>query len=88
MSGAEAIVAVLIGSAAAYLVFRLFAGPLRWLAFWLLRSAAGAAALWILQWPASLLGWHVGVNAWTALAVGALGAPGLVLLYGLQAVLR
>lgn len=66
----------------------LLSGPLRWLGLWIFRSAAGAVALWLLQYPASLFGWHVGVNPWTALAVGALGAPGILLLYGLQALLR
>ncbi|MBE3590905.1 MAG: pro-sigmaK processing inhibitor BofA family protein [Firmicutes bacterium] len=63
-------------------------GPLRWLGLWLLRSIAGAAALWLLQYPAALAGWHVGVNPWTALVAGALGVPGIVALYTLAALLH
>lgn len=88
MSGAGPVVAVLVGLGGGYVLFRLLAGRLRWLGLWLLRSVAGAAVLWLLQWPAGLFGWHVGVNVWTALAAGALGAPGIILMYGLQAVLR
>ncbi|MBX6351162.1 MAG: pro-sigmaK processing inhibitor BofA family protein [Clostridia bacterium] len=71
----------------AFLLARLLLGPLRWLGAWLLRSAAAGAAIWILDWPLGYLGWHVGVNGWTALLAGALGLPGLVALFVLQAVL-
>lgn len=70
----------------AYAVVRYLRKPIRWLGRYLFRVALGGAVL--AAW--NLLGRHIGLpiglNPWTAGAVGMLGAPGFVLVLALKVV--
>ncbi|MGN0985442.1 MAG: pro-sigmaK processing inhibitor BofA family protein [Candidatus Enterenecus sp.] len=54
--------------------------PLGWLGRLALRSGVWLAVLWLLRAVSPLLGIHLGVNLFNAVALGALGLPGLALL--------
>lgn len=58
--------------------------PLGWLGRLAVRTGAGLGVLWLLRWPGSLLGLHLGVNLTNALVLGALGLPGFGLLAALE----
>lgn len=51
------------------------------------RLLSGGAALWGFDWLVSPLGFHLGLNPLTALAVGVLGLPGLAALVALRLLL-
>ena len=48
------------------------------------RSGLGLAFLWLFRGVGSQLGIHLGVNLFNALVLGALGLPGLALLFMVQ----
>lgn len=52
----------------------------------LIRCAAGLGGIWLFNLAGGLIGVQVGMNLFTALAVGLLGLPGLGLLLLLQCV--
>lgn len=60
--------------------------PLGLLLRLLARSALGLGAIWLFNLAGGLIGVQVGMNLFTALAVGLLGLPGLGLLLLLQCV--
>lgn len=60
--------------------------PLGLLLRLLARSALGLGGIWLFNLAGGLIGVQVGMNLFTALAVGLLGLPGLGLLLLLQCV--
>lgn len=60
--------------------------PLGALARLLFRCAAGLGGIWLFNLAGGLIGVQVGMNLFTALAVGLLGLPGLGLLLLLQCI--
>lgn len=60
--------------------------PLGALVKLLVRCAAGLGGIWLFNLAGGLIGVQVGMNLFTALAVGLLGLPGLGLLLLLQCV--
>jgi len=66
-----------------YVVVRLFYRPLRWVGVVAGRAILGALALWAVNLAGSLFGLHLPLNPATALAVGYLGVPGVLLVAAL-----
>ena len=62
-----------------YAVARVLYTPLRWALTLLINGLLGGAALWLLNWIGGLFGFSLPLNPLTALLVGVLGIPGLVL---------
>lgn len=62
-----------------YAVTRMLYTPLRWALTLLINGLLGGAALWVLNWIGGLFGFSLPLNPATALIVGVLGIPGLVL---------
>ena len=60
--------------------------PLGMLLRLLARSALGLGGIWLFNLAGGLIGVQVGMNLFTALAVGLLGLPGLGLLLLLQCI--
>lgn len=60
--------------------------PLGLLLRLLVRSALGLGAIWLFNLAGGLIGVQVGMNLFTALAMGLLGLPGLGLLLLLQCI--
>lgn len=60
--------------------------PLGALVKLLVRCAAGLGGIWLFNLAGGLIGVQVGMNLFTALAVGLLGLPGLGLLLLLQCI--
>ncbi|HEX6988494.1 MAG TPA: pro-sigmaK processing inhibitor BofA family protein [Bacillota bacterium] len=67
-----------------YMLVRAFIVPIRFLLQAAYRLALGGAAIWILNWIGAFFGFHLGLNLVTSLAVGYLGAPGVIMLIALQ----
>jgi inhibitor of the pro-sigma K processing machinery len=63
-----------------YVLFRLLSGPLRLIFRVAYRTALGAGILWVLNLGGNLLGYHFAINLPTAMTVGLLGLPGVVVL--------
>lgn len=63
--------------------YRVLKGILRPATFLVWRGLAGGLALWVLNLAGGPLGFHVGLNPATAMAVGFLGVPGLFALTAL-----
>ena len=83
----QKIIAVLVGGFLLIALLRVFRTPLRLAARLLVNTLLGFAALWALRATSGLTGLTLGLNRWTALVVGILGVPGLVLLLLVQWVL-
>ena len=69
-----------MGMLIVYMAGRYLMVPLRWLVRLMINSAAGGAAIMLINFVGGNLGVFVPVNAATALAAGVLGLPGIVLL--------
>lgn len=67
-----------------YVVVRLFSRPLRWVGVAMGRAVVGGLALWAVNLAGALFGLHLPLNPATALAVGYLGVPGLLMVMALQ----
>ncbi|WZL79524.1 pro-sigmaK processing inhibitor BofA family protein [Eubacteriales bacterium mix99] len=78
------IIAYALGLALLYFVGWLLLVPMKWLLRFLLNGVIGGVALWVLNLLGGLTGITVAINFVTALTVGFLGIPGLVLILLLQ----
>lgn len=67
-----------------YVLIRLLFTPLRYAIYIVYHAALGAAALFVINLVGNLVGMHLPINAASAISVGYLGIPGLVLLFVLQ----
>ena len=81
------IIAYIVGLTFIFLLGWLFIKPLKWLLRLVLNSVLGGVILVVTNALGGFLGLTVSVNVFTALTVGALGLPGLILLYVLQIIL-
>ncbi len=73
-----------VGLVLLYFVGWLLLVPMKWLLRFLLNGAIGGVALWVLNLAGGLTGITVAINPVTALTVGFLGIPGLILILLLQ----
>ena len=78
------IIAYALGLVLLYLIGWLLLVPMKWLLRFLLNSVIGGVVLWILNLLSGLTGITVAINPVTALTVGFLGVPGLILILLLQ----
>jgi inhibitor of the pro-sigma K processing machinery len=79
------ILALFFGIIVIYLLARVLYFPLRVFFRFLLNTVAGGLLLVIFNYfGGAFLGLHIGLNIITALVVGAMGIPGIVLLLVLQ----
>lgn len=78
------VLGVLFGLFLLFLVGQALWGPLRFLLRVGLRFLLGGAALFLFNLCAGAWGWTFAVNPLSALAVGALGLPGFLLLGALK----
>ncbi len=80
----QIVVMLLAAALAVWLFVRLIVAPIRWIWKILLNVFCGWGCLIALNFIGSFVGFHLGMTVWSALIVGALGIPGLVLLGALQ----
>jgi len=81
------IIGYALGLILLYLVGWLLLVPLKLLLRFIINGIIGGVALWILNLIGGLLGFSVALNPITALTVGFLGIPGLILILLLQFIL-
>lgn len=74
------VLAYLAGLLLIYILGRMFLWPLKWIFKLIYNGLVGALILTIVNYIGSLWGFTIGINAFTALVVGFLGIPGVVLL--------
>lgn len=74
------LLAYALGIFALYVVGYMFLVPIKILLRLLINSAAGAAAILLINWIGSYWGIHISLNILSAVIVGILGVPGAVLL--------
>ena len=70
----------LIGIIMLWLVIKIFAKPIKWIFKLLLNSLIGFAALFIFNYLGTFIGIELTVGWVSALIVGVLGIPGIILL--------
>lgn len=78
------IIAYAFGLFLLYLLGRLFLVPLKIVMRLVYNGLVGGAALWLLNLMGSFLGIFIPVNPITAVTVGFLGLPGIILIFLLQ----
>ncbi len=74
------IIAYAVGIILLLILGRLLLTPLKVVMKLLLNVLLGAAAILLVNWIGSLIGFHIALNIYTAFIVGILGIPGFVLL--------
>lgn len=84
----QAIVAYAFGLLLIYLLAQTMLTPLKYIGWLVLNSVIGGVVLLLLNLATRGLGYHIGLNPFSALTVGALGAPGVAMLYVLKSLLR
>jgi inhibitor of the pro-sigma K processing machinery len=80
----DIILAYALGLVLLYLIGWLLLVPLKLLFRFLINALLGGIALWILNLVGGLIGVTIAINPITALTVGFLGIPGLLLILLLQ----
>lgn len=70
-----------------YIVGYLFLVPVKFLLKLVVNSVLGGLALLVINWIGSFVGLEIPLNLLSAVVVGILGLPGLVLLYLLNLIL-
>ena len=80
--GAETntLLAYLFGLIVLYVIGRILIIPLKFLTKLLVNAVLGGVTLWLLNVFGGAMGINVGINVITALVVGLLGIPGVILL--------
>ena len=78
------LLAYLFGIILLYIVGKVLFIPIKFLGKLVLNAVIGGGVLWVLNIFGGAIGIHVGINILTALAVGLLGIPGIVMLIILQ----
>ncbi|HHU29070.1 MAG: pro-sigmaK processing inhibitor BofA family protein [Bacillota bacterium] len=85
--GLNTVIAAIFALILLYYVGKMLAAPARALLRVLLTGGAGAAILFVFNLLAGLFNLTVGINVVTALIVGYLGLPGLIMLVVIQKML-
>ncbi|HHT64819.1 MAG TPA: pro-sigmaK processing inhibitor BofA [Clostridiales bacterium] len=80
----DIILAYALGLILLYLIGWLLLVPLKFLLRFLINGIIGGVVLWILNLAGGLIGVTIAINPVTALTVGMLGIPGLLLILLLQ----
>lgn len=83
----DIVIAYAAGLALLYLVGWLLLVRFKFLLRWMLNGLLGGIALWVLNLIGGLIGVTMAINPVTALTVGFLGVPGVILILFLQFVL-
>lgn len=83
----DIILAYAVGLGLLYFVGWLLLVPFRFLLRWIINALIGGAVLWLLNLIGGLINVTVAVNPITALTVGFLGLPGIILILLLQFIL-
>ena len=81
---ANTLMAYLFGIILLYICIKVLFVPLKYMGKLIINAVVGGAALWVLNVFGGVLGIQIGINIVTALAVGLLGIPGVLLLLVLQ----
>ena len=74
------IIAFAFGLLLLYIIGRVLLMPIRIVFRLIYNGLIGGVILWLLNWVGAYLGFTIAINAVTALVVGFLGLPGVVLL--------
>jgi len=83
----DVIIAYALGLVLLYFLGWLLLVPLKLLFRFLINGVIGGIALWVLNLIGGLIGVTIAINPVTALTVGFLGIPGLILILLLQIIL-
>ena len=62
------------------IIGKIFIVPIKWILKLLINSILGALVLYLINILGTIWGLHIGINAITAIIVGLLGIPGVILL--------
>ena len=81
---ANTLLAYLFGIILLYILVKVLFVPLKYMGKLIVNAVLGGTALWVLNVFGGVLGIQIGINIVTALAVGLLGIPGVLLLLVLQ----
>ena len=82
----NAIIAFGLGLVLLYVLGSVFATPAKIIGKLILNGILGGIALWIINWLGGGFGIQIAINPLTAIVVGFLGIPGIILLLVLQAI--
>jgi len=87
MMDVNIIIAFTLGLVLIYLIGRVMLVPIKWVLKLLINALVGGIILGVINYFGTILGIHVPINPITALAVGFLGIPGVVLLIVIQQII-
>ena len=76
--------AYIFGIILVYVIARLFLVPIKILLKLTYNALLGGFFLWLINAAGGFIGLHMGINPMTALTVGVLGVPGVILLFVMQ----
>ncbi len=81
------IIAFALGLLLIYLIGRVMLVPLKWVFKLLVNAAVGGIILYVINYFGIFMNVHIPLNPITALTVGFLGIPGIILLFIVQQIL-
>ena len=81
------LIAFVLGLLLLYLVGRVMFVPLKLIMKLLVNGIVGGLVLWVINYFGGFLNFHIPLNPVTALVVGFLGIPGIVLLIVIQQII-
>lgn len=81
------VIAFVLGLFLMYLVGRVMLVPLKWLIKLVVNGVIGGIILWVINYFGAFLSLHIPLNPITAIVVGFLGIPGIILLLVIQQII-
>ena len=70
-----------------FVIGKIFIVPIKWILKLIFNSILGTIIIWIINLIGEILGFHIGLNLYTAILVGFLGIPGAILLILLKLII-
>lgn len=78
------ILAYIVGIIILFIIGRILLAPIKLIIKLIYNALIGGLLLCILNWIGGYIGFHMALNFFTALVVGILGIPGVLLLFAIQ----
>lgn len=63
-----------------FIIGKIFIVPIKWILKLVINSILGGILIWIINLIGGIWAFHIGLNAYTAILIGILGVPGVLLL--------
>ncbi len=76
-----------LGLVLIYIIGKVMMFPFKWVIKLIVNAVVGAVVLWVVNYFGAIVNFHIPLNPITALTVGFLGVPGIIILIVIQQII-